>query len=167
MGGAAIWQAQTQCSGAFGHTSIVSNGILFGRTSSSVNLFDTTTGSQKGQIASAAAPAITNTAVIALNAGTLSSMRRSDLVQTWTFNGDGTLATAPLVVNNTVIVGASSGKVYGLDAGTGAQVWLGVAPQGINYDSETGGPMPPSGPSAGENLLIFIAGYNLVAWKFQ
>lgn len=66
-----------------------------------------------------------------------------------------------------MIVGSGSGNVYGLDAGTGAQVWSGVAPQGINPDSESGGPMPPSGPAAGENLLIYLAGYNVVAWNFQ
>ena len=40
------------------------------------SLFDTATGKQNGQIASQLAPAITSTAVIALNAGTLSSTRR-------------------------------------------------------------------------------------------
>jgi outer membrane protein assembly factor BamB len=88
-------------------------------------------------------------------------------VQTWTFAGDGQLVTAPVVVNNTVLIGSSSGNVYGVDAGTGSQVWMGVSPQPINGDSENGGPMPPSGPAAGENLLIFVAGYKLVAWKFQ
>jgi outer membrane protein assembly factor BamB len=165
--GTAIWQVQTQCAGAFGETSVVSTGTLFGRTSGTLTFFDTATGNKTGQIGSGAAPAVTSTAVIALNAGTLSSTRLSDLVQTWTFTGDGTLATAPLVINNTVIIGASSGNVYGLDAATGSQVWMGLAPQGINYDSENGGPMPPSGPAAGENLLIFLAGNTVVAWRLQ
>jgi outer membrane protein assembly factor BamB len=166
-GGTSIWQVQSQCSGTWGHAPIIKNGTLFGRTGSSLNLFDSATGNSKGQIASASAPAVTSTAVIALNAGTLSSTRLSDLVQTWTFTGDGHLVTAPVVVNNTVLVGSSSGNVYGLDAGTGSQVWVGVSPQPINGDSENGGPMPPSGPSAGENFLIFLAANALVAWKFQ
>jgi outer membrane protein assembly factor BamB len=91
----------------------------------------------------------------------------SDLVQTWTFTGDGHLLTAPVVVNNTVLIGSSSGNVYGLDAGTGSQVWVGVSPQPINVDSESGGPMPPAGPSAGENLLVFLTAHGLVAWQFQ
>ncbi len=41
-------------------------------------------------------------------------------------------------------------NVYGLDAGTGAQVWMGVSPTPINPDSENGGPMPPSGPAQGK-----------------
>jgi outer membrane protein assembly factor BamB len=165
--GASIWQVQSQCNGPWGYASITKNGILFGRTGSSVTLFDAATGIQKGQIASARAPAVTSTAVIALNAGTLSSTRLSDLVQTWTFTGDGQLVTAPVVVNNAVLIGSSSGNVYGLDAGTGSLVWMGASPQPINVDSENGGPMPPSGPAAGENLLIFLTGHALVAWKLQ
>jgi outer membrane protein assembly factor BamB len=64
-------------------------------------------------------------------------------VQTWTFSGDGHLVTAPVVVNNTVFVGSSSGNVYGLDVGTGAQIWMGVSTTPISPDSESGGPMPP------------------------
>jgi outer membrane protein assembly factor BamB len=165
--GVPIWQLQTQCSGTYGYASIIKNNIVFGRVGQSLSLFNAATGNQMGQIASFSAPAITNTAVFALNAGTLSSTRLSDLVQTWTFTGDGLLVTAPLVVNNKVIIGSSSGNVYGLDTATGAQVWMGVSPQQINSDSENGGPMPPSGPAAGENTLIFLAGHALVAWKFQ
>ena len=165
--GASIWQVQGQCNGAWAYAPIIKNGTFFDRTSGTLALFNAATGSQQGQIASALAPAITSTAVIALNAGTLSSTRLSDRVQTWTFAGDGQLVTAPVVVNNTVLIGSSSGNVYGVDAGTGSQVWMGVSPQPINGDSENGGPMPPSGPAAGENLLVFVAGYKLVAWKFQ
>jgi outer membrane protein assembly factor BamB len=75
--------------------------------------------------------------------------------------------TAPLAVNNTVLSGSSSGKVYGVNATTGQQVWVGQSPSPINADSEEGGPMPPSGPAAGENVLIFLAGNFVVAWTFQ
>jgi outer membrane protein assembly factor BamB len=166
--GAALWQVQNSpCSGPWGYTSIVKNGILFGRVGDSITLFDAATGNQKGQIASALAPAVTSTAIITVNSGTLSSTRLSDLVQTWTFTGDGKLVTAPVVVNSTVLIGSSSGNVYAVDASTGVQVWVGVSPQPINGDSENGGPMPPSGPAAGEHSLIFLAGTALVAWKLQ
>ncbi len=75
--------------------------------------------------------------------------------------------TAPVVVNNTAFVGSSTGNVYGVDVRSGAQVWLGVAPAPINYDSENGGPMPPSGSAAGENLLIVESGTSLVAWRLH
>jgi outer membrane protein assembly factor BamB len=165
--GTALWQSTSPCDTPWGYASVVKAGVFFGRVGASLNLFDAGTGTFKDQLGSARAPSVTDTALVALNAGILSSTRLSDLVQTWTFSGDGSLVTAPVVVNNTVFVGSGSGNVYGLDAGTGAQIWKGVSPVPINTDSENGGPMPPSGPAAGENLLIFVAGTSLVAWQLQ
>lgn len=165
--GTEFWQRTVQCNGPRGYTPAVKNGVFYGRAGGSIALFDTLTGDPDGQLASAVAPSITDTALIALNSGTLSATRLNDRAQSWTFTGDGQLATAPVVVNNTVFVGATSGNVYGVDAGTGEQTWLGVSPQPINENSENGGPMPPSGPAAGANLLIFPAGNSLVAWRFQ
>jgi len=34
----------------------------------------------------------------------------------WSFAGDGQLVSAPVIVNQTVIVGSASGKVYALSA---------------------------------------------------
>ena len=165
--GTTLWQTRSPCNNTWGYTPVIKNGTFFGRTGSSLNLFDAVTGRFTGQLGSARAPAVTDTAVIALNAGTLSATRSSDLVQTWTFTGDGNLVTAPVVVNNTVFVGSGSGTVYGLDVGTGSQIWMGLSPLPISADSENGGPMPPSGPAAGENLLIFTARNSLIAWQMQ
>jgi len=165
--GTTVWATHGTCSGIWGFTSVLKDGTLFGRNEGTLNLFNAETGAAETQMASSLAPAVTTTAVIALNAGTLSSTRLSDRVQTWTFSGDGHLVTAPVVVNNTVFVGSSSGNVYGLDVGTGAQIWMGVSATPISPDSETGGPMPPSGPAAGEALLIFPTGNSIAAWQLQ
>jgi outer membrane protein assembly factor BamB len=165
--GTGLWQTKSPCNSPWGYASVVKNGIFFGRVGGSLDLFDAITGTSKGQLGSGSAPAITDTAVITLNAGVLSSTRLSDLAPTWTFSGDGHLVTAPVVVNNTVFVGSGSGNVYGVDATGGAQLWMGVSPTPINSDSENGGPMPPSGPAAGENVLIFLAGNSLVAWQLH
>jgi outer membrane protein assembly factor BamB len=167
VSGGASWQSRNTCNSPWGYTPIVKNGIFFGRVGNSLNLFDAATGNFLVQLGSDHAPSVTATAVIALNAGTLSSTRLSDRAQTWTFAGDGSLVTAPVVVNDTVFVGSGSGKVYGLDTQTGAQVWMGVSPLPISADSENGGPMPPSGPAAGEDMLIFVAGHSLVAWQLR
>jgi outer membrane protein assembly factor BamB len=70
-------------------------------------------------------------------------------------------------VNDTVYVASSDGKVFGRDIHTGVEVWAGQSPEPINYDSENGGPMPPSGPAAGEGVLVFQAGHTVVAWKLE
>lgn len=165
--GTALWQTQNACNGPWGLTPVIKNGIFFGRTARSLNLFDSRTGAFQRQLSSTLAPAVTDTAVIAVYEGTLSSTRLSDFVPTWSFIGDGDLVTAPVVVNSTVFIGSASGRVFGLDVQSGSQIWTGQSPVPINYDSETGGPMPPSGPAAGENLLVFPAGNSLVAWQMQ
>ncbi|MFO1466223.1 MAG: PQQ-binding-like beta-propeller repeat protein [Steroidobacteraceae bacterium] len=161
------WQSQSTCSPSFGYTPSVRDGTVFGRSGTSIDLFDAITGNYSVSLGSARAPAITATALIALNAGTLSSTRLSDRVQTWTYTGDGNLVTAPVVVNDTVFVGSSSGKVFGVDVATGVELWSGTAPLPLSIDSENGGPQPPSGPAAGEDMLIFPAGNSLVGWQLQ
>ncbi len=165
--GDTLWQSTSACDWPWGHTPVVKDGTFFGRTGGSLNLFDAATGSFRVQLGSDRAPSVTATAVIALNAGTLSSTLLSDRVQTWTFTGDGHLNTAPVVVNDTVFVGSETGNVYGLDLYTGAQVWMGASPLPIVADSENGGPRPPSGPAAGEDLLIFLAENSLIAWQLR
>ncbi|MBS0373749.1 MAG: PQQ-like beta-propeller repeat protein [Proteobacteria bacterium] len=162
--GTVLWQTQHACNSPWGYASVIKNNVFYGRVGSGLDLFNALTGTFNTQIGSSSAPSITSTAIITRNSSILSATRTSDLVQIWTFTGDGGLITAPVVVNTTAYIGSSSGNVYGVDTATGTQVWVGVAPAGINGDSENGGPMPPSGPTAGENLLIFISGTSLVAW---
>jgi outer membrane protein assembly factor BamB len=167
VSGAQIWAAPNTCSGSWGHTPVLKDGVFYARVGGSLVVFDAADGAYVNQLASARAPSITSTTLFAQNSGTLSATKLSDYSPTWSFTGDGGLVTAPVVVNNTVFVGSSGGKVFGVDATTGLQSWVGTAPGPINADSENGGPQPPSGPAAGEGLLIFASDYKLVAWKFQ
>jgi outer membrane protein assembly factor BamB len=81
----------------------------------------------------------------------------------WSFAGDGTLVTSPIVVNNYVFVGSTSGNLYGLDAATGSLVWSqntgGAAP--ATYVSTFQG---PTGLSAGDGLLVVPAGNTVTAY---
>lgn len=165
--GDALWEARSPCDGPWDYAPVIKNGIFFGRTGGSLNLFDAESGDFMLQLGSTLAPAVTDTAVVSVYSGILSSTRLSDLVQTWSFSGDGDLVTAPIVVNTMVFVGSASGKVHGLDLETGAEIWTGQSPLPINYDSENGGPMPPSGPAAGEDVMVFPAGDSVVAWRMQ
>jgi outer membrane protein assembly factor BamB len=75
------------------------------------------------------------------------------------------LVTSPIVVNNYVFVGSTSGNLYGLDATTGALLWT----------QSMGAPIPGpenggyafqgySGLSAGDGLLIVPAGNTVTAY---
>jgi outer membrane protein assembly factor BamB len=165
--GEALWESESPCDSPWDYAPVIKNGIFYGRVGSSLNLFDSVTGDFLLQIGSSRAPAVTDTAVLAVNADTLSSTRLSDFVQTWTFTTQEEMVSAPVVVNETVFTASGDGNVYGLDVQTGAEIWTGLSPVPINYDSENGGPMPPSGPAAGEGLLVFPAGHSVAAWRLE
>ena len=73
--GASIWQVQSQCSGTWGYTSIIKNGVFFGRTGGSLTLFVAATGNQKGQVASALARRARISTSATSNAGVIPSPR--------------------------------------------------------------------------------------------
>ena len=83
----------------------------------------------------------------------------------WSFAGDGHLNTSPVVVNNNVFIGSSTGNLYGLNATTGTQVWLqnlGAAiPAGAGWSAFS----PFTGLTAGDGLLMVPAGTSLTAFK--
>jgi hypothetical protein len=66
-----------------------------------------------------------------------------------------------------VFVGSETGKVYGLDVATGAQVWTGVSPRNLVPEIHNRNQGPPSGAAVGEDMMIFTAGDALVAWRLQ
>lgn len=71
-------------------------------------------------------------------AGTLQAFSGFERTASWSFTGDGGLCTSPIVVNQYVFVGSSSGNVYAGDATSRQQLWqvnAGAAiPRGA-YDS--------------------------------
>jgi outer membrane protein assembly factor BamB len=70
------------------------------------------------------------------------------------------LVSSPIVVNQAVIVGSSSGQLYGLNAATGAQLWTTNAGGTI-----TGGTNNVlSGLAAGDGLLVVPAGTTVSAY---
>lgn len=80
----------------------------------------------------------------------------------WSFAGDGGLKSAPVIVNQTIYIGSSSGTLFGLNL-TGQQIW----------SAQVGAPIPPpdehnavltTGLGAGDGLLFVPAGTRLVAY---
>lgn len=80
----------------------------------------------------------------------------------WSFAGDGSLSTAPLVVNNTIYIGSDTGVLYGLNA-SGQQVW----------STQVGAPIPSpdeidwfitTGLGAGDGLLVVPTASTIVAY---
>jgi len=93
----------------------------------------------------------------------LNAKALSDYSTVWSFTGDGGLVTSPIIVDQAVIVGSSSGLVYALDAATGAQLW--TTNVGSALSSGTGNVI--SALAAGDGLLVVPAGNTLSAFTLS
>jgi outer membrane protein assembly factor BamB len=95
---------------------------------------------------------------------TLSAVQQSDGTVLWSFTGDGELVTSPIVINQYVYIGSTSGNVYALDGATGQQVWQaslgGVISQGARWGSGS----VLSGLSAGDGLLVIPNGTKVTTY---
>jgi outer membrane protein assembly factor BamB len=148
--GTAIWSANTGCA-----TPVVGGGRFFapiGVASYGGNVYDAESGTLLGAFSYSTLPAVTSSNAYALSASTLQGLVLSNNQVLWSFAGDGGLVNSPVVVNNHVFVGSSSGKLYALAAASGAvqQTWsLGSAAGAL---------------SAGDGLLIAPAGNTVTAF---
>ena len=80
------------------------------------------------------------------------------------FAGDGTLTGAPIVVNQYVFIGSTSGNLYALDTATGSQVWTQAL--GAQVDAGVTG-IPYSGLAAGDGLLVVPSGTKVIAYTLS
>jgi outer membrane protein assembly factor BamB len=166
--GAVIWSNNTGCEGGGGNTPVVGGGRMYAPLSPGFyagNVYAAESGQVLGAFSASAPPAISTSTVFTLDNSTLQGIALSNNQILWSFAGDGTLVTSPIVVNNFVFVGGSSGNLYALDATTGAQLWtknLGAAIAG----PATGGSATQgaTGLAAGDGLLIVPAGNSVNAF---
>jgi len=79
----------------------------------------------------------------------------------WSFSGDGQLVTSPIVVNQYVFIGSSSGEIYALDQTSGQVLWQDNVGSAIPTGVGSNAAMPLTGLSAGDGLLI-VPGSNTV-----
>lgn len=164
--GVSLFADNTGCSGGGGATAVVANNVLYslmGDLGNSIYV-NATTGAQLGTFTADVVPAVNSTTGFFLQSGTLNAQSLSDYSTMWSFRGDGGLVTSPIIVDQAVIVGSSSGQVYALDAATGAQLWT----------ANTGGAIvsPNSGNvisalAAGDGLLVVPAGNTLSAFTLS
>jgi outer membrane protein assembly factor BamB len=161
--GALNWNNSNGCEGGGGATGTYANGTYFSpnNTGYSGMSFDAETGNVLGSYTASQPPAVSATTGYFLQSGTLSAIGLSNNVIKWTFAGDGSLATAPILVNGYLFIASGSGKLYALDAATGALL-LQTTLAGAN-----GGNGNPSGLSAGGGLLLVPAGSTLSAYTLS
>jgi hypothetical protein len=138
---------------------VLTGGRLYSRDNSVGNLIlDAGNASNLGSFSGFRIPAFDASTGYYLNGSVLEARDINSGALKWSFSGDGTLNTSPIIDNGYVYVGAQSGKLYALNATTGANVWTGNA----------GAPMIGSdtiGLAAGEGILVVPATNLLVAYQ--
>jgi outer membrane protein assembly factor BamB len=165
--GALQWHVNTSCEGGGGKTPVLANGRLYVRDFSYPGVFDAATGALLGTFAaSGPAPAVTASTVYDLQAGRLSASGTAPGSATsWTFSGDGTLSSAPLVAGGDVFVAGTSGNIYALDGASGAVLWSANAGAAVAAPDEQNLSQPLTGLAASGGLLVVPAGTTLVAFR--
>lgn len=163
--GETVWTDNTGCSGGGGNTPVTANGVVYSPINGNYSgeSYNAETGALLSGFSTSYIPAVTATTAFMLNSGTLQAESLSNNQILWSFAGDGSLDTAPIEVNNYVIVGSSNGNLYALDASTGAQIWT----QNVGAPIATGTNSMLSGLAAGDGLLVVPAGNTVTAYTIS
>jgi len=168
--GATLWH-HSECADGSGATAVVANGVLYqidghGGPWYSIQSLDAASGAPLGLLPGDRIPAIGPLVGYFLRQGTLQGVTLSSGVSLWSFTGDGGLATAPVVVNQDVFVGSSSGNLYALDATSGSVLWQTNVGAGFTTTLPSGG-QPLSLLAAGDGLLVVPAGSSVTAYTLS
>lgn len=164
-----IWHHDSTCWGGGGKTPVLYGGRLYSRDVSHLGsvVLNASTGEEITGFVADQAPAFSgSTGFFKQNNSILQARDVPFGAVKWSFNGDGTLNSAPIVVNGYVYVASNSGKLYALDASTGANVWTGNLGSPFRYHSEgfdVSAPLP--GLGAGDGMIVVPASTLLVAYQ--
>jgi hypothetical protein len=155
--GATFWSRTTSCSGGGGGGAVLSGGRLYLQDSTNGNvILDASVATNLGNYPGLQLPAFDASTGYFVS-GSLLARDINTGVQKWSFNGDGSLITSPIVDNGYVYVGSQQGNLYALNAATGENVWTGrVGASMIGFDVSM---------AAGEGLLVVPATSLLVAYQ--
>ncbi|WP_329367451.1 PQQ-binding-like beta-propeller repeat protein [Streptomyces sp. NBC_00669] len=166
--GSPIWHHQTGCSGGGGRTPVLADGGVWVRDNGMASsVLDAGTGEVSSTYDAAGtspAPAIDGHQGYFVDGGVLQERYTPTLDTRWTFQGDGRISTAPIVVNGYVYVGSLSGQLWAVNGATGQSVWSTDVGAPINGPDEQNVSQPLTGLGAGDGLVVVPATNLLVAY---
>jgi outer membrane protein assembly factor BamB len=165
--GQQLWHYDSCCEGGGGATPVVHDGQVYVRDSLctpgiSGLILDANTGNQTGEFNSDTPPAFIGDLALYFQSGTLVGVDIPSGQQLWSFAGDGDLSSAPVIVNQTIYIGANSGTLYGLNT-SGQQIWSTQVGASIPF-SEEGNAILTTGLGSGDGFLIVPTDSLLVAF---
>lgn len=175
--GAERWHYSGPCTGGGGATVPISQGTAYVRDSDIgatfgplIDLRDAMTGASRGRylptglLSQVPIPAVTSAAAFLLEGATLRRFDATLARAAWSFAGDGTLTTPPIVADTAILVAGTSGMLYAVDATSGSQRWSAQLPSTMDPGNDTFTSVP-SGLAAGEGHLIAPARNTLTAFR--
>jgi outer membrane protein assembly factor BamB len=167
--GELIWHRKTECFGGAGEEmQALAGKLLYARGSSFPAVINASTGKVYGPMPNAAAPlAVGATRAYILNlvnSPKLTATTRLTRSILWSFSGDGTLSTPPIVAGGVVAEGSERGNLYGLDSSNGQVLWRIDVGLPINASGISELNKPPIGLGAANGTLAVPAGEQLVVY---
>jgi outer membrane protein assembly factor BamB len=158
--GQLLWHYSGPCAGGGGKTPVVHLGKVYVRdsffTPTNGLILDANTGANVGSFASDRPPAFVDNLAVYLSSGTLTGVDIPSGQVLWSFAGDSGLVSAPVIVNQTIYIGSSSGLLYALDL-QGNTIWTTQVGASIAAPDEQNAFLT-TGLGAGEGLLVVPAG---------
>jgi len=155
VSGQQLWHRSSCCEGGGGATPVVHAAQLYVRDSfctpgTNGLVLNANTGTLIRGFNSDQAPAFFGNLALFLQNGTLRGVNAQNGQVLWSFAGDGGLQSAPLIVNQTIYIGSSSGTLYGLNSG-GQEIWSTNVGAAIPAPDEG---IFTTGLGAGDRLLV-------------
>jgi outer membrane protein assembly factor BamB len=164
--GEQLWNYSGGCEVGGGTTPVVHAGQVYVRgcfnTSPNGIVIAADTGTKTGEFDSDRPPAFVGDLGIYLQQGTLRGIDLTTGQVLWSFAGDGSLSSPPLVVNQTIYIGSYSGTLFALNM-SGQQIWSTQVGAPIPYPDEWNAWLT-TGLGAGDGLLVVPAGSILAAY---
>jgi outer membrane protein assembly factor BamB len=164
--GQQLWHHDSCCEGGGGKTPVVHAGQVYVRDDfcdqTSGLVLDAATGTVTGGFNSDRPPAFVGNLVLYLQSGTLVGVDLPSGQVLWSFAGDGGLTSAPVIANQTIYIGSSSGTLFALNQ-SGQQIWSTPVGAAIPAPDEQNA-LLTTGLGAGGGLLIVPTDSVLVAY---
>ncbi len=143
---------------ACGHADVYVRDIISGNLT-----LDARTGNAVGTFSATTNPAFSGKTGVFLDEGTLRSVDLTSGAVQWSFAGDGSLVSAPIVAGDTVYTASSSGVVYALNVLTG-RVMAQVDSQSRIVATDEQNAVQRTSLAVGDGLLLVPAGTTLFAY---
>lgn len=165
MTGVQRWHHDSDCAGGGGRTTVLHGGRLYTRDYDADLILDAATGREVGTYDADYAPAFDAARRFTITQwGPLVATDIATGKTLWQYLSEGELTTAPLVVNDMVVVGDDAGMLSILEADSGALLWKGSIGAPIPAPDEHNSSQPLTGMAAGGGMLLIPTDGSLVAF---